>query len=167
MARGLEFSGHDDWVEFYRDHSLDITGNQLSIGFWVKPSKIPQPNSFITKGKHGFGIIMENPETLEFYIHSGKRISAKAKVGSDFYENWHHIAGIYDGSKLQLYIDDKPVAQTSFTGKISDTPFPLCIGREAETQDQGEYSGRMSEMVIDDLKIFGKAVSLNELKNEN
>ena len=165
-GRGLEFSGHDDWIEFYRDQSLDIEGNQLSIGFWVKPSKIPQPNSFITKGKHGFGIIMENPETLEFYIHSGKRISAKAKVVSDFYENWHYIAGIYDGSKLQLFIDEKPVAQTSFNGNISDTPFPLCIGREAETQDQGEYSGRMSEMVIDDVKIFGKAVSLNELKND-
>jgi beta-galactosidase len=27
-GRGLEFSGHDDWVEFYRDSSLDITGNQ-------------------------------------------------------------------------------------------------------------------------------------------
>ena len=113
-GRGLEFSGHDDWVEFYRDHSLDITGNQLSIGFWVKPSKIPQPNSFITKGKYGFGIIMENSETLEFYIHSGKRISAKVKVGTDFYDNWHHIAGVYDGSKLQLFIDEKPVAQTSF-----------------------------------------------------
>jgi beta-galactosidase len=165
-GRGLEFSGHDDWVEFYRDASLDISGNKLSIGFWVKPSKIPQANNFITKGKHQFGIIMENPETLEFYVYGDKRISAKAKVGSDFYENWHHIAGIYDGSKLQLYIDEKPVAQTGFNGNISLTPFPLCIGREAETQDQGEYSGRMSKMVIDDVKVFAKAVSINDLKND-
>lgn len=163
-GRGLQFSGHDDWVEFYRDPSLDISGNQLSIGFWVKPSKIPQPNSFITKGKHGFGIIMENPETLEFYVHNTKRISAKAKVGTDFYENWHHIAGIYDGSKLQLFIDEKPVAQTFFSGNISDTPFPLCIGREAETQDQGEFSGRMSKMIIDDVRIYNKAVSLSDFK---
>lgn len=165
-GRGLEFSGHDDWVEFYRDPSLDITGNQLSIGFWIKPSKIPQPNTFITKGQHQFGIIMENPETLEFYIHSDKRISAKAKVGSDFYENWHHIAGIYDGKKLQLFIDEKPVAQTNFNGNISLTPFPLCIGREAETHDQGEFSGRLSKMVIDDVKIFDKAVSLSDLIND-
>ncbi len=165
-GRGLEFSGHDDWVEFYRDQSLDITGKQLAIGFWVKPSKIPQPNSFITKGKHGYGIVMDTPETLEFYIHSEKRISAKAKVGNDFYENWHHIAGIYNGNKLQLFIDEKPVAETGFSGNISDTPFPLCIGREAETQDQGEFSGRMSKMVIDDVKIFNKAVSVLELKSD-
>ncbi len=165
-GRGLEFSGHDDWVEFYRDPSLDISGNKLSIGFWVKPSKIPQPNSFITKGQHQFGIIMENPETLEFYVYGDKRISAKAKVGSDFYNNWHHIAGIYDGKKLQLFIDEKPVAQNNFSGNISITPFPICIGREAETQDQGEFSGRMSKMVIDDVKIFDKAVSVSDLKND-
>ena len=165
-GRGLEFSGHDDWVEFYRDPSLDISGNQLSVGFWVKPSKIPQPNTFITKGKHQFGIIMENPETLEFYVYGDKRISAKAKVDVNFYENWHHVAGIYDGNKLQLFIDEKPVAQTNFNGNISVTPFPLCIGREAETQDQGEYSGRLSKMIIDEVRIFDKAVSIADLKND-
>ncbi len=165
-GRGIEFSGHDDWIEFYRDPSLDISGKQVSIGFWVKPSEIPQPNNFITKGKYQLGIRMENPETLEFYIHSDKRVSAKAKVSSDFYGKWHHIAGIYNGSTLQLFIDEKPVAQTGFNGDIAVTPFPLCIGREAETQDQGEFSGRLSKMVIDEVRIFDRAVSISELKTD-
>jgi beta-galactosidase len=166
-GRGLEFSGHDDWVEFYRDPSLDISGNQLSIGFWVKPFEIPQPNTFLMKGKYQYGIHMENPQTMEFYIHSeGKRISAKARVGDNFYGSWHYIAGIYDGNSLQLFVNDERVAQTRYNGEIGSTPFPLCIGREAETQDQGEYSGRMSKMVIDEVKIFNKVVSLELLKNE-
>ncbi|MBN1986279.1 MAG: DUF4981 domain-containing protein, partial [Prolixibacteraceae bacterium] len=155
---GLRFSGHDDWVEFYRDPSLDITGNQLSIGFWVKPFEIPQPGTFVSKGQFQYGIRMEDAETLEFYIHSGKRISAKTKVNESFYGKWHHIAGIYDGKSLKLYVDQKPVAETRFTGNISHTPFPLCIGREADTQDQGEFSGRMSNMIIDEVRIFDKAV---------
>ena len=162
---GLEFSGHDDWVEFYRDPSLDITGNQLTISFWVKPFEITQPNVFISKGKYQYGIQMEDPQMLEFYIHSGKRVSAKAKVDDDFYGNWHHIAGIYDGSSLRLYIDQKQVARVPFDGQISSTPFPLCIGREAETQDQGEHSGRLSKMVIDEVKIFRKAIPVNQLND--
>ncbi|HPF52430.1 MAG TPA: glycoside hydrolase family 2 TIM barrel-domain containing protein [Draconibacterium sp.] len=162
---GLEFSGHDDWVEFYRDPSLDITGNQLAISFWVKPSEIPQSNVFLSKGKYQYGIQMEDPQTLEFYIYSGKRISAKAKVGEDFYGNWHHIAGIYDGRSVRLYIDQKQVASIPFNGNISSTPFPLCIGREAETQDQGEHSGRLSKMVIDEVKIFSKAIPVNQLND--
>ena len=164
-GRGLEFSGHDDWVEFYRDPSLDIAGNQLTIGFWVKPFEILQANNFIMKGKYQYGIQMESPETLEFYVHSGKRISAKAKVENDFYGNWHYISGIYDGEKLKLFVDEKLIAETEFKGNISSTPFPLCIGREAETQDQGEYSGRMSKMIIDEVKIFDKVVSVSTLKN--
>jgi beta-galactosidase len=164
---GLEFSGHDDWVEFYRDSSLDIAGNELAIGFWVKPSEIPQTNVFLAKGKHGYGIQMENAQTLEFYIYSGKRISAKAKVAGDFYENWHHIAGIYNGRQLQLFIDGKKVGSTSFSGNVSTTPFPLCLGREAETQDQGEYSGRLSNMVLDEVKVFDKAVDISEFEKVN
>ena len=165
-GKGLEFSGHDDWVEFYRHPSLDINGNEIAILFWVKPYKIPQPNEFITKGKYQYGIRMENPEVLEFYIHSEKRISAKYKVEPGFYENWHHISGIYNGEKLQLFLDEKLVAETEFSGKISSTPFPLCIGREAETHDQGEHSGRLSKMVIDEVKIFDKAVSFDKMNTE-
>ncbi len=164
-GRALEFSGHDDWVEFYRDPSLDIHDNQLALGFWVKPFKIPQSNTFITKGKYGYGIQMADENTLEFYVFSDKRISAKARVGADFYDNWHHIAGIYDGRSLQLFIDKKRVAGTPFSGNVSSTPFPLCIGREADTQDQGEYSGRLSKMVIDEVKLFNKTVPLSEFDN--
>ncbi len=163
-GRGLQFSGHDDWVEFYRDPSLNITGNQISIGFWVKPFEIPQANTFIMKGNYQYGIRMDSPESLEFYIHSGERISIKAKVNDNWYGNWHYVAGIYDGEKIELYIDDKAVAGGKFSGNIDHTPFPLCIGREAESQDQGEYSGRMSNMIIDDVRIFDHAVSLSQLK---
>jgi beta-galactosidase len=164
-GRALEFSGHDDWVEFYRHPSLDITGNEISIGFWVKPFEIPQPNEFLMKGKYQYGIRMADPENLEFYIYSGERISIKAKVNENWYDNWHYVAGIYDGEKIELFVDGKAVAGGKFAGNISSTPFPLCIGREAETHDQGEHSGRMSKMIIDDVKIFDHAVSLTELKS--
>ncbi len=165
-GRGLQFSGHDDWVEFYRDQKLDISGNQLSIGLWVLPSEIPQANNFVMKGEHHYGIRMESPEVLEFYIHSNKRISAKAKVADNFYDNWHFIAGIYDGNSLKLYVDDKEIATTKFRGEIVSSPFPLCIGREAETQDQGEYSGRMSKMIIDEVKVYDSAFSVEALKTD-
>ena len=163
-GRGLKFSGHDDWVEFYRSPSLDITGKGLTISFWVNPSEIPQPNTFITKGDHQYGIIMDSPESIEFYIYSGTRIFAKTRVPSNWYGNWHHVAGIYNGQSLKLYVDNKKVAETKFSGTINHTPFPLCIGREAENQDQGQYSGRLSSMTIDEVMVFDKAVELKALQ---
>jgi beta-galactosidase len=171
-GRGLTLSGHDDWVEFYRDPSLDITGKGLSIGFWVKPARIPQTNTFLAKGKYQYGIRMQDSDTLEFYIHSRdrqgypkrtERISTKTQVGEDFYGNWHQLAGIYDGKSLKLYLDEQRVAETPFEGEMLSTPFALCLGRESETQDQGEYEGRMSSMTIDEIRIFDRAVSLSDL----
>ena len=76
---------------------------------------------------------------------------------------WHHVTGIYDGQSIRLYIDEKLTAETECSGNILDTPFPLCIGREAESQDQGEYSGRLSSMIIDQLRIYPKAIPIDEM----
>ncbi len=164
--RAISFTGHDDWVEFYRDPRLDVCGNQLTISFWVNPKEIPQPNTFVTKGTYQYGIIMNTPRSLEFYIHNQQRISAKATIPANWYDNWHHVAGIYNGQSLQLYIDQKLVAETACSVAISNTPYPLCIGRDADAHDQGELSGRLSCMAIDDLMIFDQAIGLAELQTE-
>lgn len=164
--RALSFTGHDDWVEFYRDPRLDISGNQLTISFWVNPKEILQPNTFVSKGTYQFGIIMNTPRSLEFYIHNKQRFSAITTVSGNWYDNWHHVAGIYNGQSLQLYIDQKLVAETACSENISNSPHPLCIGRDAYTHDQGEYSGRLSCMAIDDLMVFDQAIGLAELQTE-
>ncbi len=178
VGRGISFTGHDDWIEFYRDPALDITGNEISISFWVNPKKIPQANTFISKGAHAYGMRMQSFDTLEFWIQgnnlntiyqtpyykpSSKRIAVKTNVPSNWYDNWHHLAGIYNGETLKIYIDKTEYASVKYSGTIADSPFPLCIGRDAEIQDQGEYSGRLSSMIIDDVWIYDKAVEVDNL----
>lgn len=180
-GRGLTFSGHDDWVEFYRDPGLDITGDKLTISFWIKPELIPQVNTIITKGKYGYGIQMDTPGSLEFYLQlhnpadvvslpymegeTGRK-SARTEVPKNWYGQWHHVAGIYDGTSARLYIDQELYAETQCTGLIRDTPYPLCIGREAESQDQGEFSGRMSSMTIDNVRIYPLALPVEKTLGE-
>ncbi|MDF1572631.1 MAG: glycoside hydrolase family 2 TIM barrel-domain containing protein [Bacteroidales bacterium] len=177
-GHALSFSGHDDWLEFYRDPGLDITGDQLVISFWVLPSKIPQANTFIAKGSHQYGIHMPDPETLEFYIqqnnlnnilqspyfrNDSRRVAAKARVGEDWYGKWHHVAGIYDGKALTLYIDRDKVASEKASGNIAHSPFPVCIGRSADIHDQGEYSGRLSSMIIDRVQLLDIFLPIDSL----
>lgn len=183
-GRALSFSGHDDWIEFYRDPSLDITGKEITISFMVNPSEIPQPNTFISKGTHQYGIRMSCPDSLEFYIQSNsleevlqfpyfyfennsRRTTATAAISENWYGQWHHVMGTYDGEMMRLYIDDVELAATKHSGAIAHSPFPLCIGRDAELHDQGEYSGRMSSMLIDEVKIFDRSFFPGMLKSDN
>jgi len=177
-GRALSLSGHDDWVEFYRDPSLDITGDRLVISFWVHPSEIQQPNTFIMKGGHQYGMRMDTPGSIEYYIQHNNlatiqqgpyyrntsiRESVTAEVPGDWYGNWHHVAGIYNGSEISIYIDQEKVATEPAEGNIAHSPFPLCIGRDAENQDQGEYAGQLSAMIIDDVQITDSVYPVGEL----
>jgi len=153
-GKALLFSGHDDWIEFYRAHSLDITGNELTIEFRVKPYKIDEINTFIAKGSWQYGIVETTQDSLEFYLHSGAPKSVKAALPENWYGNWHHVAGLYDGKNMSLFIDYELVSKTKHTGNIDHSPFPMCIGRNADIHDQGDFSGRLSHMGIDDVRIY-------------
>ena len=36
----LNLSGHDEWVEVYRNHNVELSSNALTISFDVKPGKL-------------------------------------------------------------------------------------------------------------------------------
>ncbi|MGF1586092.1 MAG: glycoside hydrolase family 2 TIM barrel-domain containing protein [Bacteroidales bacterium] len=167
-GNGVFLSGHDDWVEFYRDRSLDVNGHALVIEFWLKPFEIDNRiNTFLSKGSHQYGIVMSDRDSLEFYVSGQRRASAKARVSGDWYGNWHHVAGIYNGKQLELYIDYEKVASTPFGGSLRPGPYPLCIGRNVERHDQGEFSGQLSSGVFDDIRIYDKPLTIEELRTQS
>ncbi len=165
-GQAIRFSGHDDWVEFYRHPDLDLNSDELTIEFWVKPEENLQPNTFITKGSHQFGILQPNAGELEFYVHTNRRYSVNSPIPADWYGSWHHITGIYDGEKIELYINFDKVAESAATGKMQNTPYPLCVGRNAQIHDQGQFSGRLSVCTIDELRVYSRALSISEIKNQ-
>lgn len=166
FGSAIRFSGHDDWVEFYRHPDLDLDGDELTIEFWVKPEENIQPNTFITKGSHQFGILQPNTGEIEFYIQTNNRFSVNTRIPVNWYGNWHHVAGIYNGEKLELYINFEKAGEVYAYGNIRNTPYPVCLGRDAELHDQGRFSGRLSVCSIDEVRLYKKALSITELKNQ-
>ncbi len=63
---------------------------------------------------------------------------------------WAHVAGVFDGKTLTLYVNGKPAASTPAAGKRGVNPLPLFVGanpdaRSAPTQF---YTGAMDEVRI-------------------
>jgi beta-galactosidase len=166
-GKAIRLSGHDDWVEFYRHPGLDLDGKALTIEFWVNPEENIQPNTFLTKGTHQLGIIQPTPGEIEFYLQTGKRNSLKVDIPANWYGNWQHIAGIYNGEKMELYINYEKAGELAASGKIRNVAYPICIGRNADLHDQGEFRGRMSACTIDEVRIYDKAMAIGELKNQD
>ena len=161
----ISLSGHDEWVEVYRDECLELTGDRLSIGFDVMPRKlISSCGSFVTKGEWQFGVQQDGKDKLNFYINTDKapesdlpkadpgdvrsmirramsapqnyRYVLSAELPSGWEYNWHHVDAVYDGSRMTLSIDGKELASIPASGNIINAPFPVNIGRNEQTHGQ-------------------------------
>lgn len=164
-GQALALSGHDEWVELYRDASLNVTGDQLTVAMWVYPRRWNGYGPLLTKGDHQYGLQQTAADSLEFFIHDRGRISVTAATPDGWEGQWHHLAGVYDGSELRLLVDGTVVASSVHSGTIDHDPFPVNIGRNAELHGM-EHPGQLSNAVIDDVHIFARALDPSELDND-
>ena len=62
---------------------------------------------------------------------------------------WHHVAGVFDGSRLGLYVDGVSVGETEATGPIRTGQADVGIGRIASGGAQ--FSGHIAHVRISDV----------------
>ncbi|WP_433462835.1 glycoside hydrolase family 2 TIM barrel-domain containing protein [Spirillospora sp. CA-128828] len=162
-GKALYFSGLDDFVEVYRDRRFDLTGTSVTLDSWVKPVR-PWTGDFtiVGKGDHSYALKMSNENTLEFFVHSGTWRTVRAPVPANWYDTWHRVTGTYDGTAIRLYVDGREAASVPFTGKIDRSSGDVNVARNSETMQDG-YRGRMAHGTIDDVRIYGRALTSDEL----
>jgi len=164
-GQALYLSGHDDWLEVARDAALDITGEALSIHFLVKPGVYNGNGQFLTKGDYQFGVVQSDKDHLEFYINTGVRQSLKANLPDNWEDRWHQVSAIYDGRKMDVYLDGNQIASKACQGRIVNAPYAVILGKSAELRDG--HRGYMCFATLDQVRIFGEALSPDDLKKES
>ena len=165
----LLFDGKGDWVHIANESNFDFTG-QVTVSAWIKVNRFDREwQAIVTKGDSAWRIQRnENQDTLEFAC-SGLAIPGGNQWGA-LYGNssvndgkWHHIAGIYDGEKMYIYIDGNVDVSQPASGAIATNDHPVYIGENAE------MTGRFWNGLIDDVRVYNYALSagqITELNNE-
>jgi len=72
---------------------------------------------------------------------------------------WHHIAGVYDGSQMHLYLDGRVDASTKTSGQIELHDEPVWIGPDTERVASHTWRG-----FVDDVAIFSRPLSADEIE---
>lgn len=190
----IDLSGHDEWVEVYRDDCLEVSGNSLGISFDVMPRKLVSScGSFVTKGDWQFGVQQKGKEKITFYINTDKapesampkidpndpraafrramtapknyRYVLEAPLPSDWEYNWHHVDAAYDGSRMTLAIDGRQLAGMEAEGNIINAPFPVNIGRNEQAHGQ-DTRVYICDALMDDVVISDNSGELLHLDFE-
>jgi beta-galactosidase len=74
---------------------------------------------------------------------------------------WHHVAGVYDGRKLSLYVDGQLDAfvPTIAVTRINTNKDSVCLGMNSGNPKANEWNG-----LIDDVRIYSYALPPEDIK---
>lgn len=73
--------------------------------------------------------------------------------------HWHHVAGVYDGDQMRLYVDGRLEAGRPVKSKVSlGTDGPLWVGRKFN-DGSSPFLG-----TVDEVRVYGRALSAPEIQ---
>lgn len=150
----------------------------------ISPEDYNKTQPIITKGNDEWGctesyglrrLVDRRNDVLEFYIRTPiydqrtggyTKVAAQFDTPEDWAGSWHHIAGTYDGTNLKLYLDGEEVASATTEDGIISGPNPVGIGADLSYDAQNPNVPDTFKGVIDNVRIYDKALSHDELKDE-
>ena len=156
IGGALQFDGNDDYVTISNESNFDLT-DQITVAAWIKVNNFNRMwQSVVTKGDNAWRLHRYvETNNLKFNYDRG----ARGPVGSINVNDgkWHHVSGVYDGSKLYLYVDGSLDASVDAPDGIKTNDFNVCIGECLEIR------GRYWNGMIDDVRIYNYALSQQDI----
>jgi hypothetical protein len=152
---GLSFDGIDDYVDL--GDPLGLQPEQVSLSVWFKTDTAG--GKIIRKRWYGYCLEVLSSGQTAFWIYDAaarKFIATSPNACND--NTWHHAVGVYDGAEVKLSIDGALVA-TASAGAIHYEDGGIAIGRD------GDYSGAYFNGIIDEIRVYGRALNDQEIQN--
>lgn len=141
------FDGSKSWLSVDSDR-LDI-GEKFTLECRFKARTFSGRTGLVTKTQGSeYGIFISDGRPV-FSVHlGGDYVSAKADTPLLKADQWHHLAGVFDGSEMRLYLDGELVAKQAGTGIRTRNKLPLIIGGDVTAQGDATslFSGEIDEV---------------------
>jgi tetratricopeptide (TPR) repeat protein len=165
----LSLDGDGDYMDCGNNPAFNITGS-ITMAAWIKVNKFDRDwQAIVTKGEQDTWSLRRHLDSNNVVFYGSQAVSGYSDyVGFDFTVGegedgnvndgrWHHIAGVYDGTKACLYIDGVLSGPADLYGRFATNNDPIYIGEESTNQMYG-WNG-----LIDDVRIYSYALSAEEI----
>lgn len=155
-----DLAGSNRYINTGTNASFADISSELTVMGWIKITT-PHCYNWIFSNDHDFMSGTQNGFALGTYCSNQTRFrvrnGAPAQVTGPNLSNdvWYHLAGVYDGSTLKLYIDGKLVASTAYSGGVIGYPASWngAIGNLGNCTTCAPHG-----MLVDDVYIFAKSL---------
>ncbi len=154
-SKALAFNG-SSYVTVPANASLNITG-VITVEAWINPASFGGIRRIVSQDGSG-------PSDNHFYLAlDGDKISFavftnawRKVIGSTTLHagTWYHVAGVYTGNKLRVYLNDHLEGELSASGAIGQGQAAVGITIGANSTGGQGFQGK-----IDEVKIYAAALS--------
>ena len=155
----IRFSG-DNYIEVPDAPAIgaDVTG-ALTVMAWFRSDEpldaSGSGNRMLEKGNNYFFLQGVQPGGMNFLVkNGGQNFTANIEESLEA-EVWYHIAGVFDGEVVKVYLNGELKNSVELPGPIDDSKLPLRIG--------SDDSGNFFTGLMDQVMIWKRALSADEI----
>jgi hypothetical protein len=146
-AISAKFDGVNDYVTVPNETSFDFTG-AMTVACWIKVDVFDADfQAIVCKGNSAWRLARDGNSNFVQFACSGLTTFKVVSVTSVNDGQWHHVAGVYTGSQLQIYIDGQLDNAVASSGSINTNSYAVEIGRNGEAAGR-EFDGAIYNVVV-------------------
>lgn len=159
IRRAGSFDLTDDSVEVPDRPAFHLT-NAVTLAAWIKPGQtLSLGRSIINKwyGYDSYGLAIFNGEyNFSIALPGGTWGTAYDVHVPAVPDQWAHVAGVYDGTTMRLYVNGVLRASRSVSGTLQQSNRPIVIGNNPANSGFGG--------LIDEVRLYGVALTAAQVK---
>lgn len=123
----------------------------FTIEGWLRGDDFTGRRGFLNNTESsGFGIFV-NDGRPSFVVHLDDKYATAQAPGRVLRDHvWHHVAGVFDGEEVRLYVDGKLAARAAGKGARTANKLPLYIGADPDGNGLpvSFFKGRIDEVRV-------------------
>jgi hypothetical protein len=157
--RAITFNGSSDYIDIQNKLNLNTSG--FTISAWINSTLNQSSASIISKRDSefstGYDLKLTNENKVGMFWKNGSEQSLTSNTSIPN-NQWHHIAVIFDGSLVSLYIDG--VLDNSKTGTApTETEAAFLIAAAGKDAPSQYFKGQ-----IDEVRIWNTELNVEQLR---
>lgn len=146
----MRFDGNGDYLEV-PSANITLPDGPMTLECWFNPRRMQGRTGLLTKTENSEYGFFVGDGTPSFSIFLGDAyVDVAGERGSITTNAWHHIAGVYDGNQVRLYLDGKQIASQDARASRRSNDLPLLIGADVTRSGAGTsyFNGQIDEVRV-------------------
>ncbi|MCR9245788.1 MAG: metallophosphoesterase [bacterium] len=146
----LTLDGRGDCLAISSE-ALQLPDGPFTVELWLRGDGYQGRRAVLAKTQRSEFALFCSDGRPDFSVHlAGRYASASGEEGMLKPGQWHHLAGVFDGQELRLYVDGKLTAKGAGQGKRTRNSLPLFVGADP---DGGGRPTSFFDGKVDDVRI--------------